>query len=196
VVARPKRQPVSRRRLAFAAAAFAVALGVAGCEREPATPNPESESNFPSQLTTDYVTRHSRDAVPVWELFGDVAQKFDGDEVMHLNGVRMVFYRDGEEDAVLTSDTGQIHEETEATVARGNVVVVTEDGRRLESEELHWDPERELIHTEEFVRFTEGDQVLTGYGLETDPDLTNVMILRDVQGATRDESATPGNEKR
>ena len=171
--------------------------GAVGCGRqEPDPVPPEAERDFPSQRTYDYSTRQSRDAVPVWELYGDVAEKYEGSDVLSLIGVRMVFYRDGVQDAVLTSRSGEIDENTEVTVARGNVVVVTEDGRRLESEVLHWDPERELIHTEEFVRFTEGDQVLTGYGLETDPDLTNVTIMREVQGTSRDESTPPGTPER
>lgn len=186
--------PRTRRRVLIGVG-LALAAFVAGCADEPA-PAPEERTDFPAQITYDYTTRHSRDAVPVWELFGESAIKNDDSEVLQLEGVRMVFYRDGLKDAVLTSDRGEIDQETEATVARGNVVVVTEDGKQLESEVLHWDPERSLIHTEEFVRFTEGDQVLTGYGLETDPDLTNVTILRDVQGASRQQTTDSGNEKR
>ncbi len=172
-----------------------LAVLVAGCGEEP-EPTPPGVEDLPTQRTYDYSTRHSRDALPVWELFGNVAEQYQGEDTMYLTGVRMVFYRDGETDAVLTSQRGEVDQETEATVARGNVVVVTEDGRRLESEVLYWDPERELIHTEAFVRFTEGDQVLTGYGLETDPDLTNVQIQRDVKGVARDETGTSDPEGR
>jgi lipopolysaccharide export system protein LptC len=60
--------------------------------------------------------------------------------------------------------------------------VVNQDGDQLESEVLHWNPNEQLIHTEEFVRFTRGDQILTGYGMDTDPDLTNVNIHRQFEG--------------
>ena len=146
------------------------------------------EREGPEQVTYDYHTTQSKGGTPVWELWGESALRYAGETRRELEGVRMVFYRDGVKDAVLTSETGEIDETTQATVARGNVVVVSEDGRTLESEELYWDPERELIHTEVFVRFTDGDQVLTGYGMETDPDLTDLVILNQVKGEIYPES--------
>ena len=140
------------------------------------------EREGPEQVTYDYHTTQSKGGTPVGELWGESALRYAGETRRELEGVRMVFYRDGVKDAVLTSETGEIDETTQATVARGNVVVVSEDGRTLESEELYWDPERELIHTDVFVRFTDGDQVLTGYGMETDPDLTDLVILNQVKG--------------
>ena len=55
-------------------------------------------------------------------------------------------------------------------------------GQVLESEVLHWDNQRQRIHTDEFVKLTEGDQILTGYGLETDPDLTDLTLRERVEG--------------
>ena len=187
--------PRTHRRGLSAAWPWLVLLVLTACGRqEPDPVPPEGGGDFPAQRTFDYSTRHSRDAVPVWELFGDIAEQYEGSDDLILTGVRMVFYRDGALDAVLTSRSGEIDQVTEATTARGNVV--TEDGRRLESEVLHWDPEREMIHTEEFVRFTEGDQVLTGYGLETDPDLANVLIKRQVRGTSADGSPPSDDPER
>lgn len=189
-----------RRRAGVARAGLVLLLllavvGGLGCD-EDRTELPPGMENFPEQQTTDYHTRHTKGGVPVWELSGNVAERYPGEPTMNLTGVHMVFFREGARDAVLTSDTGEVDQRTQATVARGNVVVITEEGRKLESEILHWDPERELIHTDAFVRFTDGDQVLTGYGLETDPDLTNVVILRQVEGGFPDESAASGPEGR
>lgn len=151
------------------------------CERAAETTG-GSKADFPEQQTEDYHTLHSKSGVPVWELWGRAAERFPSDSTTRLRGVRMVFYREGAKEAELTSDEGEVDQKSEQTTARGNVVVVSEAGRRLESEVLHWDPERQLIHTEAFVRFTEGDQILTGYGMRTDPDLTDLVIDRQVSG--------------
>lgn len=168
--------------------AIVCAVALSACEQE-APEIPPGLDQFPVQQTNDYLTRHTKGGVPVWELRGDVAERFPDRPTLYLTGVHMVFYRDGERDGVLTSQTAEMDQRSEATVTRGNVVVVTEEGRRLESEILHWDPQRSLIHTDAFVRFTDGDQVLTGYGLETDPDLTNVMIMKQVEGGFPDAPA-------
>jgi LPS export ABC transporter protein LptC len=173
-----------------------LALAVlSGCEQE-VPESPPGIDDYPAQQTSDYLTRHSRAGVPVWELRGDVAERYPDRPILYLSGVHMVFYRDGVRDGVLTAKTAEMDERTEATITRGDVVVVTEEGRRLESEVLLWDPSRSLIHTDAFVRFTDGDQVLTGYGLETDPDLTNVLIKSQVEGAFEDENAAPGGGRR
>ena len=174
---------------------LAAATLLTGCEREP-EPIPPGLDEAPSQTFYDYTTRQTRDAVTVWELFGDVATQYDDDDTMELTGVRIVFYDQGVRDAVLTSQTGEIDRDTQATVARGNVVVVTEDGRRLESEILYWDPTRELIHTDQYFTFVDGDQVVTGIGLETDPDLANITVMQSVEGTVKDEPDTESPEGR
>lgn len=166
--------------------AFAVFLLI-GCS-DPEPPAPGGLDTYPEQQTQDYHTQHTQAGVVVWELWGDSAERYSGENELRLHDVRMVFYREGVKDAVLTSDRGDIDEITERTTARGNVIVVSEAGRRLESEILHWDPERALIHTDAFVRFTDGDQIVTGYGMETDPDLTDLVIERQVEGELPDES--------
>ena len=171
---------------AILASAACVLLFVACGDAEPGRPAVENDG--PEQTTYEYHTTQTKLGVREWELWGEQAVRYSGSSQRDLNGVRMFFYSAGERSAVLTSDTGQIDEETQVTVARGNVVVIIEDGRRLESEVLYWDPERRLIHTDAFVKFTEGDRILTGYGLETDPDLSDLVILRQVESEIPAES--------
>jgi len=150
---------------------------------------PSPPNDVPQQITYDYHTTQTRGGIPQWELWGVTAERYPGQSTLQLQGVRMVFFKEGKKDAELTSSSGEIDEKTRDTTARGDVVVTTEDGRTLESEVLHWDAEKQLIHTDAFVRFTEGDQVLTGYGLRTDPNLTNLTLERQVQGEIPSESA-------
>lgn len=167
-----------RRSPAWLILLFLVACADQGGELKPA----EADTGYPEQETESYHTRQTRAGVAQWELWGDRAESYPGDNTMLLRGVRMHFYEEGEQAAVLTARTAEVDRETEFTTARGEVVVVNSDGDRLESEVLHWDPTRHLIHTEEFVRFTSGDQILTGYGMDTDPELTNVQIHRQFEG--------------
>ena len=123
-------------------------------------------------------------------MFGATAESFPGVDDVRLSTVRMIFYKDGVRDAELTSLLGSINEKTQNTLAEGNVVIVTETGRTLESDILYWNTETQKIHTDAIVRFTDGDQVLTGYGMETDPNLSDLVIFRQVEGEIKDENAT------
>jgi LPS export ABC transporter protein LptC len=157
-------------------------LLLAGCGETGELDDPAAGHGYPEQETESYHTRQTRAGVAVWELWGDRAETYPGENTMLLHGVRMHFYEEGERSAVLTAREAEVDQATEFTTARGDVVVINADGDQLESEILHWDPSRREIHTEEFVRFTRGDQVFTGYGMTTDPDLTNVLIHRQFEG--------------
>ncbi|HPF71139.1 MAG TPA: hypothetical protein PLQ13_10755, partial [Candidatus Krumholzibacteria bacterium] len=74
----------------------------------------------------------------------------------------------------------------------GNVVVVTDDGRRLETEELFYGNTTRLITNEVFNRFTRGGDVLTGIGLEATPDLEYIEIKADLQADVGDDTDTRG----
>ena len=155
---------------------------VAGCSENTEVEDPRGTDAYPEQETESYHTRQTRAGIAVWELWGDRAESYPGEDIMLLHGVRMHFYEEGERSAVLTAREAEVDQATEFTTAKGDVVVINADGDRLESEILHWDPAKREINTEEFVRFTRGDQVFTGYGMTTDPDLTNVQIHRQFEG--------------
>jgi hypothetical protein len=74
------------------------------------------------------------------------------------------------------------------------VVVTSREGYRLETESLVWIDALEEIHTEDFVRFTKGNDVLTGFGFRSEPELRNVEILRDVKAYLVDEGGFVGKE--
>ena len=174
-----------------------ILLVAPGCSDSDEMDSPAVDSAYPEQETESYHTRQTRAGVAVWELWGDRAESYPGEDTMLLHGVRMHFYEGGDRAAVLTAESAEVDQKTEFTTARGDVVVVNRDGDQLESEVLHWDPNEKLISAplEEFVKFIRGDQILTGYGMETDPDLTNVLILRQFEGdlpATQESSDGEG----
>ncbi len=162
-------------------------LAAYGCgEREENAPTPTNES--PIQTIYGYHTVETERGQMRWELFGNRAERYAGEEDLHLIGVRMYFYTDGQLSATLTSKRGTVNENTRNMVAKGDVKIVTEDDRTLESEVLNWDNERRIIFTDLFFRATEADKVLTGIGLETDPKMTDLVIKKQVEGDAPESS--------
>lgn len=101
------------------------------------------------------------------------------------DSVHARFYdRDGTPGSILTSREATVDEVTNNLEARKHVIVTSENGTRLYTEELYWDQKREVIHTPAFVRIISPKEKLQGVGMESDQNLKNYRIFR-VTGETR-----------
>jgi len=85
----------------------------------------------------------------------------------------------------LVGDSGIIRENTQHFIVYGHVVVITPDGARLETDSLAWNPVVNKIQTDAFVKLTRDGDVMTGWGLDANKDLTRVRI-HDVSGTVSD----------
>lgn len=92
----------------------------------------------------------------------------------------------GEVTTHVVGDSGVIRETTGFMDMYGNVVLTTEDSAKLQTEYLFWDSHQEKIRTDAFVRITQKEDVVTGWGLEANEDLTRIKILREVSGTISD----------
>lgn len=86
----------------------------------------------------------------------------------------------------VVGDSGYIRESKGFLNIFGNVVVVTDDSTRLETEYLWWDSNTDRIKTDAFVRITRGEDIITGWGLDADNRLKDFKILSQVSGSITD----------
>ena len=96
----------------------------------------------------------------------------------------------GEIKSNLVGDSGVIRERDNTLQVYGDVVVVTKDSARLDTDFLRWNPERGMIESDAFVRFTRGDVIMSGWGMEADPDLGRLRILSQVSGSVPESQVT------
>ncbi|MFQ5868406.1 MAG: LPS export ABC transporter periplasmic protein LptC, partial [Candidatus Zixiibacteriota bacterium] len=101
----------------------------------------------------------------------------------------------GEHSSVLTSRSGIIREKSKELWVSGEVVVISDEGVKLETETLRWDPNIDRIITDDFVKVTREKDILTGYGLEADQELKNIKIKREVKGVLREAPSREELEK-
>ncbi len=87
----------------------------------------------------------------------------------------------GEQDAILTSDQGSHSNRLGTMEARGNVVVISKEGKRLESPHLKYDPSRNEISSDSAFTLTENERVTKGIGFVSNPEMTNMRILAGAQ---------------
>ncbi len=117
------------------------------------------------------------------ELEGDTAFFFDENTRIELRVVKLTFYtRTGERNSVLTGKEGTYNTRQSRMEARGNVVVVTEDGRRLTTEQLRYDQIRNEISSDSAFVLTEPGRRLEGVGFTSDPNMNNVRVHRLIEG--------------
>ena len=69
-------------------------------------------------------------------------------------------------------------------VARNNVVVINEKGEKLNTEELVWDEEKELIYSNAFVKITTKDEIIMGTGMTANQNFTN-YVIKNISGIIR-----------
>ena len=109
----------------------------------------------------------------------DTAYAFNDSAVVKLRGMRLVFYNaDGSERAAVSAEAGEMNENTDRLVARGNVVLIVHgDGRRVETAELNYDPNADRIWSDSAtVQTLANGSVTRGSAFESDLDFRNVRI--------------------
>ena len=95
-----------------------------------------------------------------------------------LKRVNTIFYTaTGEQQATLTAREGTYVIRLQTMEARGNVIVVSTDGRKLETEQLKYDPARNEITSDSAFTLTREDGVTQGIGFISDPEMTTIRVL-------------------
>jgi LPS export ABC transporter protein LptC len=125
-------------------------------------------------------------------LISDTAYFFDDNTRIELEKVNITFFTaTGLKDAVLTSRVGTYNSRTNNMIARKNVVVVSEDGRHLTTEELIYNQQRNQISSDSAFVMTEPNRRLEGIGFRSDPNMKNIQILKGASGFAKGVSTQP-----
>jgi LPS export ABC transporter protein LptC len=112
----------------------------------------------------------------------DTMVMYDDNTREQLFKVTATFFTpEGVQDAVLTAAQGAHNSRLGTMEARGNVVVVSKEGEKLESPHLKYDPSRNEISSDSAFTLTQGERVTKGVGFVSSPDMSNMRILAAAQ---------------
>lgn len=165
--------------------ALGLALGCSNGKQPPvAVDNPLADS-------ADQILYHTKSVltdagVMKAEVYGDTAYVFDDNTRVEMRGVRTIFFTvTGQKNAVLTSREGTYNTRTNNMEARGDVVVVAVDGRRLTTPVLKFAQTRNEISSDTSFTLTDSaaTRTMIGIGFTSDPDMNNMRCLRACSGA-------------
>ena len=117
------------------------------------------------------------------EMFADTAYVFEDQTRFELRKVRATFNTStGTKDGVLSADRGLYNQRESKLEGFGNVVIVTNDGRRLSSPYLKYMQGLNEVSSDTTFTLVEPGRNLSGIGFTADPQLTRVRVLRNLGG--------------
>jgi LPS export ABC transporter protein LptC len=170
-------------------AGWLLVLLVSGCTYEEPSVRPSSQT-FPTSEATNATTEFLTGSIVTTRLHsGRIIQFAESDSawayVLHAD-----FYDStGLHTSTLTADSALVREGRRLMEVFGQFNVLTDKGTTLESSHLAWNDASQTVSTDSFVVVTRGKDVMSGYGFQSDPDLTRIVFRRQVSGRIADPEA-------
>lgn len=111
-------------------------------------------------------------------LFADNIKVLSETKEKLLENIKIDFFNEAEEKtSTLTSLHGKIDDATQDMYAIDSVVAVSDSGVTLTTDELIWKNKTKKIVSDKFVRIVSAEEIIEGYGFESDQDLKNYTIF-------------------
>lgn len=178
------------RRLSALALLLAAALVFSACEEK-------VKPSVTSGLTGESPVQESWDATIVFTDSGKVSGILKAGHIAVYADKRITvldsnitvdFYDEHQRHtSVLTARRGQVNDVSHDFEAHEHVLVVSDSGSVLRSEDLYWTNATRKIHTPAYVEISSPKEQLQGHGFESDQDLKHYTILKVTGQARTDE---------
>lgn len=93
------------------------------------------------------------------------------------DGIEVEFFTPGGQvSSWMISNYAIRHENENKVIVRDSVVWESHDNERLETEELIWEEDKNLVYTNKFVVIRRPEEILYGYGFESNQEFTEWSI--------------------
>ncbi|HXJ68433.1 MAG TPA: LPS export ABC transporter periplasmic protein LptC [Verrucomicrobiae bacterium] len=121
-----------------------------------------------------------------WTMFAQHAATYQARDLVTVRGVRIDFFSDkGIKSSELVAREGELYQRSRDMVARGNVVLLTTEGWRMSTEEMHFLNSRRKITSDKLVRVEKQGTVLEGVGFESDPNLEHFEFQHQIRATVQ-----------
>jgi LPS export ABC transporter protein LptC len=131
---------------------------------------------LPSITDKDVVTVYTDSGKLKLILLSKLVEKHDNKELSYIEfrlGMKVVFY-EGKKEPVgsVTAKYAKYTNKDNLWELRDSVVVINEKNDKLETELLFWNQATNMIYTDRFVKITNEEEIMQGFGFESDSRLT------------------------
>ena len=154
-------------------------LGLAACETQA---EPPVASRDVANMDADQVmfgVEHfvTGNGVVRGVLRSDTAFMYEDSALVRIRPVNLtLFDEQGDTAGTVIALSGVLNTRTQVMVATGDVVVQEVAGDRIETEELHFDPNRDRVWSEVATTIHRGGSVLRGTGFTSNTQLTDTRL--------------------
>jgi LPS export ABC transporter protein LptC len=164
-----------------------VAIGVAaGCSRSASAPPVgvrDSLADSAEQVMLNVRSLLTDHGIQRGEMFADSVYIFDENTRFELRKVRATFNTSaGVKDGTMTANRGRYNLRQQILEGFGNVVITTNDGKRLTSPQVRYNQLANEVSSDTNFTMVEPGRTLSGIGFRSDPQLTHVRVLRAPRG--------------
>ena len=179
----------------WAVAALLGCTGFAACNESGAKPNTVvAASDSADQVLYGFVHYLTRDGVREGQVEADTAFFYDPTQTTVLRHMKLVFIDSaGKENARITSRTGTYKWQTGNMTADGDVVLRSNDGRILKTEQLLYDAAKKELTTDLYFTFDQKGEHLEGDGFRSDLWFEHIVVNKP-RGEADKGTLLPGQD--
>src|SRR4051812_37264744 len=117
------------------------------------------------------------------EMFADSAYIFDDNTRFELRKVRATFNTStGVKDGAMQGDRGRYNLRQQLLEGFGNVVITTNDGKKLTSPHVRYNQAINEVSSDSAFTLVEPGRTVSGVGFRADPQLTRFQIIKGARG--------------
>ena len=79
-------------------------------------------------------------------------------------------------DASIKADTAYYYEKEKLWELRSNVFIQNRKGEKFDTQQLFWNQKTEKVYSDKYIRIEQTENIITGYGFESNQQLTQYVI--------------------
>lgn len=176
-------------------------LAAVGCSEENTAPvaSPELLETGADHVMFDLVQQVSVNGIREGRIEADTAFAYSDSTLYTLRNPVLVLYDEqGMERARVVALRGRFNYASKEMVARGDVLLTIPEGnRRVETQELNYDPSGDRIWSDSLTVMREGGTVTEGMGFATDLDFRRLQVgPGSIRGSRGNQPAGGGRNPR
>jgi LPS export ABC transporter protein LptC len=180
--------PQSARRLLVASLLAAGFLGalMAGCSGGKKLSASGTTGELPDSEVDDFSVTETDSGRTQWMLFSKHAATYQARDLVLARSLRIDFFDAlGVKSSELVAREGELYQRTRDMVARGSVVLLTTEGWRMSTEEMHFLNSHHRITSDKLVRVEKEGTILEGVGFESDPNLEHFEFQHQIRATVQ-----------
>ena len=159
---------------------------VAGCSGGKKVSASGATGELPDNEVEQFYVTETDSGRTQWTMFALHAATYQARDLVTVRGVRIDFFNDkAQKSSELVAREGELTQRTRDMVARGNVVLLTTEGWRMSTEEMHFLNSRRKITSDKLVRVEKEGTVLEGVGFESDPNLEHFEFQHQIRATVQ-----------